>query len=90
MTPLLISVIGYGCIDEIYWRIMSGDVHSYHIMINRFLLTDFFNYLAQLIFFGTYFLSLLCLRKYLPSMLKRIGLGLCMFYGILYCYIEIW
>ena len=77
MTPLLISVIGYGCIDEIYWRIMSGDVHNHHIMIiNRFLLTDSFNYLAQLIFFGTYFLSLLCLRKYLPSMLKRICLGL--------------
>ena len=75
MIPLFIAVIGLGCTDEAYWKIMAGNVLT-EPFISCLISLNFFKFLTPSILFIFYFLLRLCLHKYIPSMLKRIGLGL--------------
>ena len=91
MIPLFISMIGLGCTDEVYWKIMSGQVVKVSY-ISCFTSFKFFMFITLMVLVVLYFLLRLFLHKYIPSMLRKIGLGVvacCMFYSILYCYIEI-
>ena len=77
MIPLMICIVGFSCADEVYWSIMKGPnpinssfkscFISYNTM--KFITSIFLLVLHQ-------FLIYPCFNKYIPSMLKRIGLGL--------------
>ena len=77
MIPLMICIVGLGCAAEIYWRLMKGPnpnnssfkycFISHNTM--RFITPVFLLLLHQ-------FLIYPCFNKYIPSMLKRIGVGL--------------
>ena len=77
MIPLMICIVGLSCADEVYWSIMKGDnpinssFKSCLILNNtmKFITPAFLLLLHQ-------FLIYPCFNKYIPSMLKRIGLGL--------------
>ena len=77
MIPLMICIVGLGCADELYWSIMKGpnpintSFKSCFISNNttKFITPVFLLLLHQ-------FLIYPCFNKYIPSMLKRIGLGL--------------
>ena len=75
MIPLFISMIGFGCTDEKYWKIMTGNVLT-GPFISCLISLNFFDFLTPSALFIFYFLLRLCLHKYISSMLKRIGLGL--------------
>ena len=75
MIPLFISMIGLGCTDEVYWKIMTGQV-LFQLFLSCLTSLSFFKFLTLMILFVLYFLLRLCLHKYIPSMLKKIGLGL--------------
>ena len=75
MTPLFISMIGLGCTDEVYWNIMSGQAVKVSY-ISCFTSLIFFKFLTPTVLLVFYLLLRLCLDKYIPSMLKKIGLGL--------------
>ena len=80
MIPLFISMIGLGCTDETYWNTMIGEVTCIFKVsyISCFTYLNFFMFITLTILFVLYLLLRLCLNKYLhvPSMLKKIGLGL--------------
>ena len=77
MIPLMICIVGLTCADEVYWSIMKGpnpinsSFKSCFISNNtmKFITPTFLLLLHQ-------FLIYPCFNKYIPSMLKRIGLGL--------------
>ena len=75
MIPLFISMVGLGCTDETYWNIMSGQVVKVSY-ISCFTSLNFFMLITLMVLFVLYLLLRLCLHKYIPSMLKQIGLGL--------------
>ena len=75
MIPLFISMVGLGCTDEVCWKIMSGQI-SFQYFLSCLTSLNFFKFLTLMILFVFYFLLRLCLHKYFPSMLKKIGLGL--------------
>ena len=75
MIPLFISMIGLGCTDEVYWNIMLGQAVKVSY-ISCFTSLIFFKFLTLTVLLFFYFLLRLCLHKYIPSMLKKIGLGL--------------
>ena len=76
MIPLFISMIGLGCTDEVYWKVTLGQDHVKVSYISCITSLNFFMFITQMILFICYFLLRLCLHKYIPSMLKKIGLGL--------------
>ena len=76
MIPLFISMIGLGCTDEVYWNIMSGKAVKVSYIISCFTFLNFFKFLTPTVLLVFYVLLKLCLHKYIPSMLKKIGLGL--------------
>ena len=75
MIPLFISMIGLGCTDEVYWKMTLGQSVKVSY-ISCFISLNFFMFITQMLLFICYFLLRLCLHKYIPSMLKKIGLGL--------------
>ena len=68
-------MIGLGCTDEVCWKIMSGQI-PFQPLLSCLTSLNFFKFLTLMISFVLYFLLRLCLHKYIPSMLKKIGLGL--------------
>ena len=75
MIPLFISMIGLGCTDEAYWSIMSGQA-AIKVFISCITSLNFFKFITPTLLLFFYFLLRLCFHKYIPSMLKKIGLGL--------------
>ena len=77
MIPLMICIVGLGCADEVYWSIMKGanpsDLSFKSCLISsnimKFITPTFLLLLYQFFIYP-------CFNKYIPSMLKRIGLGL--------------
>ena len=77
MIPLMICIVGLGCTDEVYWTIMKGpnpintSFESCFISNNTmmFVTPAFLLLLHQIVVYP-------CFNKYIPSMLKKIGLGL--------------
>ena len=77
MIPLMICIVGLGCADEVYWSIMKGpnpintSFKSCFISNNTMkFITPAFLLLLHQFFIYPFF------NKYIPSMLKRTGLGL--------------
>ena len=72
---LMICIVGLSCVDEVYWSIMKGpnpiSFKSCFISNNTMKFVT-----PALLLFLHQFLIYSCFYKYIPSMLKRIGLGL--------------
>ena len=74
MIPLMICIVGFSCADEVYWSIIKGPNSSF---ISCLILNNTMKFVTQaLLLLLHQFLIYPCFNKYIPSMLKRIGLGL--------------
>ena len=77
MIPLMICIVGLSCAGEVYWSIRKGpnpinsSFKSCIISNNtmKFITPVFLLLIYQILIYP-------CFNKYIPSMLKRIGLGL--------------
>ena len=77
MIPLMICIVGLSCADEVYWSILKGANPTFSSFKSCFISNK------AMMFVTSIFLMLLhqffiypCFNKYIPSMLKRIGVGL--------------
>ena len=93
MIPLFISMIGLGCTDEVYWNIMSDTAVKVSYIISCFTFLNFFKFLTPTVLLVFYVLLRLCMSSQIHTQYAqedRSGVAICcVFYGILYCYIEI-
>ena len=77
MIPLMICIIGVSCADEVYWSIMKGDNSINLSFKSCFISNNTMKFITPVFLLVLYqFLIYPCFNKYIPSMLKRIGLGL--------------
>ena len=81
LSPLLICVVGLCCVWEIRWE--TSDSHSNKIqLIFWFVFTKLLSLIVYLLYILFYqWIIYPCFYKYIPSMLKRIGMG--MFFSFL-------
>ena len=77
MIPLMICIVGLSCADEIYWSIMKGPNPINSSFKSCFILNNTMKSVtpAFLLLLHQFFIYP-CFNKYIPSMLKRIGVGL--------------
>jgi peptide/histidine transporter 3/4 len=76
MLPLFIAVFGLGCTDNMFWKFVYGHVPIDSSKFNCLVSTTFFRQLISAIIIVLYIAFSQYLYKYIPSMLKRIGIGL--------------
>ena len=78
MIPLMICIVGNSCADEIYWSIMKGPNPINSSFKSCFILNNTMKFVIPvfLIFLYQFFIYP-CFNKYIPSMLKRIGVIIC-------------
>ena len=77
MLPLFIGTIGLACTDEVYWNVMSGPVADNSSISTCLISSNFWNFLTSTVkIFLDIFLVQAFFHKYIPSMLKRISVGL--------------
>ena len=76
LSPLLICIVGLCCVWEIRWEI--SDSHSNESeLISWFELTKLLNFFIYSIYILLYqWIIYPCFYRYIPSMLKRIGMGM--------------
>ena len=77
MIPLMICIVGFSCADEIYWSILKGPNPNNSSFKTCFISNNTMMFVtpAFLLLIHQFFIYP-CFNKYIPSMLKRIGLGL--------------
>ena len=76
LTPLLISVVGFSCGQELSWKIFNAHKDDVRFF-SDFILNRTMSYLVSGVAIIIYqFIIYPCFCNYIPSMLKRIGLGL--------------
>ena len=77
MIPLMTCIVGLGCADEVYWSIMEGVDLINSSFKSCFISSNIMKFItpAFLLLLHQFFIYP-CFNKYIPSMLKRIGLGL--------------
>ena len=77
LIPLMICVVGLTCADEVYWSIMLDFNTGNSLFKFCFISNNTMKYITSLslLFLHQLFIHS-CFNKYIPSMLKRIGLGL--------------
>ena len=76
LIPLLISLVGFSCGQEFSWKVSNAykdDINFLSNFILNRIMTSLVSGLAILIY---QFVIYPCFYNYIPSMLKRIGLGL--------------
>ena len=77
LSPLLICIVGLCCVWEIRWEISDSQSKEMQL-ISLFVLTDSLNFTIYSIYILLYqWIIYPYFYKYIPSMLKRIGLGMC-------------
>ena len=70
-------IVGLSCADEVYWSIMKGLNPNNSSFKSCFISNNTMKFVTQaFLLFLHQFLIYHCLNKYIPSMLKRICLGL--------------
>ena len=76
LIPLLISVVGYSCGVELSWKSFYGHEENVSFLSN-FIFSQTMSTIVTVVVILTYlFLIYPCFFSYIPSMLKRIGLGI--------------
>ena len=78
LIPLMICVVGLTCADEVYWSIMLGSNTGGNSSFQFcFVSSNAMKYITSLslLLLHQFFIRP-CFYKFIPSMLKRIGLGL--------------
>ena len=77
MIPLMICIVGLSCADEVYWSIMKGANPINSSFKSCFISNNIMTSVTSMFLLLLHqFLIYPCFNKYIPSMLKRIGLGL--------------
>ena len=77
MIPLMICIVGLSCADEVYWSIMKGSNPFNSSFKSCFISNNIMTSVTSMFLLLLHqFLIYPCFNKYIPSMLKRIGLGL--------------
>ena len=77
MIPLMICIVGLSCADEVYWSIMMGSNPINSSFKSCFISNNTMKFITPVFLLLLHqFLIYPCFNKYIPSMLKRIGLGL--------------
>ena len=77
MIPLMICIVGLGCADEVYWSIMKDPNPINSSFKSCFILNNTMKFMTPAFLIPLYqFLIYPFFYKYIPSMLKRIGVGL--------------
>ena len=77
MIPLMICIIGLSCADEVYWSIMKGPNPNNSSFKTCFISNNTMKFVTPTFLLLLHqFLIYPCFNKYIPSMLKRIGVGL--------------
>ena len=76
LSPLLICIVGLCCVWEIRWEISDSQSNESEL-ISWFELTKLLNFFIYSIYILLYqWIIYPCFYRYIPSMLKRIGLGM--------------
>ena len=76
LIPLLISVVGFSCGQELSWKAFNAHKDEFSFLTN-FILDRTMSSLVSVVALLLYqFVIYPCFYNYIPSMLKRIGLGL--------------
>ena len=77
MIPLMIYIVGLSCADEVYWSIMKGPNPINSSFKTCFISNNILKFITPVFLLLLHqFLIYPCFNKYIPSMLKRIGVGL--------------
>ena len=77
MIPLMICIVGISCAGEVYMSIMKGPNPINSSFKSCLISNNTMTYVtAAFLLFLQQFFIYPCFNKYIPSMLKRIGLGL--------------
>ena len=77
MIPLMICIVGLSCADEVYWSIMKGPNPINSSFKSCFISNNTMKFITPVFLLLLHqFLIYPCYNKYIPSMLKRIGVGL--------------
>ena len=77
MIPLMICIVGLSCADEVYWSTMKGPNPINSSFKSCLISNNTMTYVTPTFLLLLHqFLICPCFNKYIPSMLKRIGLGL--------------
>ena len=77
MIPLMICIVGLSCADEVYWSLMKGPNPINSSFKSCFISNNTVKFITPVFLLLIYQILIYpCFNKYIPSMLKRIGLGL--------------
>ena len=77
MIPLMICIVGFGCADEVYWSILKDANPINSTFKTCFISNNIIKFMTPVFLLLLHqFLIYPCFNKYIPSMLKRIGVGL--------------
>ena len=73
----MIGIVGFICTDEVYWSIMKGPNPINSSFKSCFISNSTMMFVTPaFLLYIHHFLIYPCFNKYIPNMLKRIGLGL--------------
>ena len=76
LTPLLISLVAFSCGQEFSWKAFNADKDDASFVSNFILSRTMSSLVCGVVILIYQFVIYPCFYKYIPSMLKRIGLGL--------------
>ena len=76
LTPLLISVVGFSCGQELSWKTINAHKDDVSFLTNLILNRTMSSLVSGVVILIYQFVIYPCFYNYIPSMLKRIGLGL--------------
>ena len=76
LTPLLISVVGFSCSQEMSWKKINTHKDDYSLISNIILNQTMSSLVSGILILIYQFVIYPCFYNYIPSMLKRMGLGL--------------
>ena len=77
IIPLMMCIVGLSCADEVYWSIMKGPNPNSSSFKSCFISNNTMMFVTPAFLLLLHqFLIYPCFNKYIPSMLKRIGVGL--------------
>ena len=89
LTPLLISVVGFSCGQELSWKTINAHKDDVSFLTNLILNRTMSSLVSGVVILIYQFVIYPCFYNYIPSMLKRIGLGLLFVFVTITYYIII-
>ena len=84
LTPLLIFLVGFSCGQEKSWKAINTHKDDVNFLTNVILSRTMSSLVSVVVILIYQFIIYPCFYNYIPSMLKRIGLGLLLLYWLLF------